>query len=582
MKYPFMKPVLFSVIMFLVVGLACGAPTPTAEPPAEVKPAEPVQQAEPAEAVQPAEPAEPVVSSGAVGNLQDVKGAVIQIQSEGTFANVDADGNIVHGLESIRGSGFIIDPSGIAVTNNHVVTGAALLKVWVGGDTSKTYNAKVLGVSECSDLAVIQIDGTDFPYLEWLTDTVSVGLDVYSAGFPLGETEYTLTKGIVSKENADGSSDWASVDSVIMHDATINPGNSGGPLVSSDGKIVGVNYSSIFDANQYFAIGREKAIPIIDELKTGKDKDTIGINGWAWSVIEDGEEFSGIFVQSVESGSPADNTGIIAGDIIMNLENHPIGENATMEAYCDIIRTHNSTDQMEIEIYRDSSGDFMEGQLNGNKLVVTYDGVGADEVDSGTSSGTTTGDAPAYYVEEFEPGGTTVDNWYWFLQQGNENQFDIYTDTGKLVFDINGYDIYSYFAYDPWVYTDVRVDTRAENRGKNNNNVSLICRGSDVGWYEFSIANNGLWWIWAFEAGDYTMLANGGSNAVNMGRGINDYTIMCFGNTLSLYINGAHTHTMEENNFAFREGQVAIGVSSFDVLPIIVEFDYVAINENMQ
>ena len=78
------------------------------------------------------------------------------------------------------------------------------------------------------------------------------------------------------------------------------------------------------------------------------------------------------------------------------------------------------------------------------------------------------------------------------------------------------------------------------------------------------------------------MLANGGSNEVNMGRGVNDYTIMCFDNTLSLYINGVHTHTLEENKFVFHEGQVAIGVSSFDALPIIVEFDWVAINENMQ
>ena len=80
--------------------------------------------------------------------------------------------------------GFIIDPSGIAITNNHVVTGAALLKVWVGGNKDKVYSAKVLGASECSDLAVIKIDGSDFPYLQWHEGTPNVGLDIYAAGYP--------------------------------------------------------------------------------------------------------------------------------------------------------------------------------------------------------------------------------------------------------------------------------------------------------------------------------------------------------------------------------------------------------------
>ncbi|MEI2690512.1 MAG: serine protease [Anaerolineae bacterium] len=70
-----------------------------------------------------------------------------------------------------------------------------------------------------------------------------MGLDVYAAGFPLGDPEFTLTRGIVSKARADGETDWASVDSVLEHDASINPGNSGGPLITGDGKVIGVNYA---------------------------------------------------------------------------------------------------------------------------------------------------------------------------------------------------------------------------------------------------------------------------------------------------------------------------------------------------
>ncbi len=86
-----------------------------------------------------------------------------------------------------------------------------------------------MGVSECSDLAVIDIEGDGYPYLEWFDGQVAPGLDVYAAGFPLGDPEFTLTRGIISKERADGETDWASVDWVVEHDATINPGNSGGP-----------------------------------------------------------------------------------------------------------------------------------------------------------------------------------------------------------------------------------------------------------------------------------------------------------------------------------------------------------------
>lgn len=275
--------------LILLVGLACGTvTTPTAQPPIQIQPTQP-----PPIQVQ---PTQPPVPSGLVSSLDAVKTAVIQIEAQGTFVDPE------FGLMAFagRGSGFIIDPSGIAVTNNHVVTGAALLKVWVGGDTGRTYNAKVLGVSECSDLAVIDIDGDGFPYLQWHEGPISVGLDVYAAGFPLGDPEFTLTRGIVSKERAGGETSWASVDAVIEHDATINPGNSGSPLVDSNGRVVGVNYTSYKEASQYFAIGREVATPLIEELQAGKNVDSIGVNGMA--VVSDDGTISGVWVSSVKSG----------------------------------------------------------------------------------------------------------------------------------------------------------------------------------------------------------------------------------------------------------------------------------------
>ena len=91
--------------------------------------------------------------SNRITKLEDVKKAVIQIEAQGTFIDPEFGELSGAGL----GSGFIIDSSGLAITNNHVVTGAALLNVWVGGDTTQTYNAKIIAVSECSDLALIDM-----------------------------------------------------------------------------------------------------------------------------------------------------------------------------------------------------------------------------------------------------------------------------------------------------------------------------------------------------------------------------------------------------------------------------------------
>ena len=343
---------------------------PTPEP-TEVQAALPKQ-------AETAVPAPTQTPSNLVSNLTDVKSAVIQIESQGTF--VDPEFGQYSG--SGRGTGFIIDESGLAVTNNHVVTGAALLKVWVGGDTTKTYNAQIMAVSECSDLALIDIDGDGFPYLEWYPDPIQVGLEVYAAGFPLGDPEYTLTKGIVSKENAGGESSWASVDSVIEHDATINPGNSGGPLVSAEGRVVGVNYASYAAASQYFAIDRDAAVSLIERFQEGENVDTIGINGQA--VVSDDGTLSGIWVSSIKSGSPADEAGIEPGDLITTLENLPLGTDGTMASYCDIIRTQGDENTLTVEVIRFPTFEVLEGQINGRSLVVVEGGDLVSDPDTGS------------------------------------------------------------------------------------------------------------------------------------------------------------------------------------------------------
>lgn len=324
------------------------------------------QAAAPAPTDLPATPTpEPALPSLAVTSLQDVKSATIQIESQGTFA--DPEVGMRYNVAG-SGSGFIIDESGLAVTNNHVVTGAALIRVYVGGETQPR-NARILGVSECADLALIDIEGDGYPFLQWYDGNANVGLDVYAAGFPLGDPEFTLTRGIVSKARADGKSDWASVAAVIEHDATINPGNSGGPLVTSDGKVVAVNYAGSRATGQYFAIAQPQALPVIDELRQGKDVLSIGVNG---SAINDGDGLSGIWVSSVKSGSAASRAGVKGGDIITRLEGLVLATDGTLGDYCDILRTRGPEDVLAIEVLRFATEEVLEGELNGRVLEQSF------------------------------------------------------------------------------------------------------------------------------------------------------------------------------------------------------------------
>jgi hypothetical protein len=184
----------------------------------------------------------------------------------------------------------------------------------------------------------------------------------------------------------------------------------------------------------------------------------------------------------------------------------------------------------------------------------------------------------AFFVEEFEG---DLSSWSYFLMSGDESKMDLYTDNGRLIFDLQGENQYVYLLYDEYTYSDVRLDVQAENLGKNSNNVSLICNYSDrLGWYEFNISNGGEYWILVYSEldGDWFQLANGGSVNVRTGRDTNIYTAICQGNQLALYVNGILEREHTDTRYNLKEGQVGVSVSSFSVLPILVEVDYFSIS----
>ncbi|MBX3004142.1 MAG: hypothetical protein KF828_09290 [Anaerolineales bacterium] len=185
-------------------------------------------------------------------------------------------------------------------------------------------------------------------------------------------------------------------------------------------------------------------------------------------------------------------------------------------------------------------------------------------------------DDEPYYVEEFSVAPPT---WSYFLLEGDERDFQFYTQNDRLIFDINGEYVWAYYTYDSWYYRNVRVDFRAENLGNNNNNVSLICRYNERGWYEFNISNNGLYWILRYEnsSGSFHELYSGGIAHLRTGKNTNDYTAICDGDRLTLAVNGVEVRTVTDSRYD--EGYIGVGVASFEQYPVLVELDYVEISE---
>lgn len=295
--------------------------------------------------------------------LDDVAAATFLVEAEGSFADLGT-GEIE--FES-TGSGFFIDPSGIGVTASHVVSGAGIVRVRLAGEESPR-NAKVLGVSECNDLAVIQVDGIDFPTLSWFEGEITPGTEVYAAGYPGGD--YALTRGIVSQTGIRAETEWASVSGVIKYDATTSPGSSGGPVVTDSGEVIGISYAVTEQFPESWALSGESARTILETLEAGESPDSIGINVLGFGALA--EEDSGVWVTSVDPSSAAYAAGIEAGDIITTLNGVSVGGDGTVSRFCDVIRSSVTGQPLPIQVVRSETGQVLEGELNGEEIQESF------------------------------------------------------------------------------------------------------------------------------------------------------------------------------------------------------------------
>ncbi len=342
-------------------------------------------------------------SSGEDGNADPVAGLSPQELIERTVFRIEATGTFATPLSSENtsvtgGTGFLIDAGGYALTNAHVVSGATLLRAMFPGE-ERERNAQVVARAECSDLALLKIDGDEgeFAYLDWSGEPTELGTEVLAVGYPLGG-DITLTSGIVSKGSTAAHTAWASVDDVVEHTATINPGSSGGPLLSSDYEVLGINYAGT-SLDQYYAIGENEAQSIVQQLLEGRDVHSVGLTGTA---VGD-EQLSGIWVFAVQAGSPADRAGIEPGDLITHFGNLPLVPDergiVTMEDYCDILRSHGEGATIDVRLVRWSTAEVLEGQLNGRTMEV---------VESGAVITVTEGDSTMATMTPATPGTTLL------------------------------------------------------------------------------------------------------------------------------------------------------------------------------
>jgi serine protease Do len=228
-----------------------------------------------------------------------------------------------HGPEVItgQGSGFFISDDGYAVTNNHVVQDAESVKVTT--DDGKTYSAKVIGTDPRTDLALIKVDGKNFPYVKLADTTPRVGDWVLAVGNPFG-LGGTVTAGIVSARGRDiGDGPY---DDFIQIDAPVNKGNSGGPAFDVNGNVIGVN-TAIYSPSGgsvgiAFAIPADTVKSVIAQLR---EKGSV-TRGWIGVQIQPVtpdiadsmglKKAAGALVAEPQPNSPAVKAGIESGDVI--------------------------------------------------------------------------------------------------------------------------------------------------------------------------------------------------------------------------------------------------------------------------
>ena len=257
------------------------------------------------------------------------------------------------------GTGFVIDDDGNILTNAHVVAGAT--NVSVRFSDSRTEEAEIRGRDQSSDLALIKVDpeGLDLkPLTLGSSAAVKVGDPTVAIGNPFG-LERTLTTGVVSAlQRRIDAPDGFQITDVIQTDAAINPGNSGGPLIDASGRVIGINSAirtggtgSEGNIGIGFAVPIDTAKRVLETLKEGKDVERayLGVTTATVTPEMNLRADRGAVVQDVAPLSPADEAGLIIGDIIVKLGGEDV---RSTDDISRIVDGKDPGDELDIEVVR--------------------------------------------------------------------------------------------------------------------------------------------------------------------------------------------------------------------------------------
>ena len=317
----------------------------------------------------------------------------------------------IFGGEQSQGSGIIISADGYIVTNEHVISGATSIKVVLQDDSE--YNATLVGSDERTDLAVLKIDATGLTPAEFgNSDQMQIGEQVIAIGNPGGlELAGTVTVGYVSAVNRSITTTNGNTVNCIQTDAAINPGNSGGALVNTYGQVIGINSQKIA-ATDYegigFAISINEAQPIINDLiQYGYVRGRV-VMGITMQMID--QTYAAIYgyqpgigVVSVEAGSPAEEAGLVAGDIITAIDGQSI---TTQEELNTLLEQYSPGDTITLTVYRQS----VRGDGQELSMELTF-------AEAGAPSDTTTQQSSQQSTQQSQSQNeSSTSPWSWMFQ----------------------------------------------------------------------------------------------------------------------------------------------------------------------
>lgn len=255
------------------------------------------------------------------------------------------------------GTGVIFTEDGYILTNAHVIAGGS--ECYVVLDTGENHRARLLGLDEEKDLAVIKIDATGLPAAEFGdSDALTVGDPVYAIGNPLGvELRGTLTDGIVSAINRDVYVDGVTM-TLIQTNAALNNGNSGGPLINVYGQVVGINTMKMGSSSTTSVEGLGFAIPIASTAYMINDliaygeihgEVMIGVSVQTVPVTLDSGE-TALLIMDVTPGGPGDEAGLREGDLLLKADGEALTKSADL---LRIRRRHDAGDSLALTYERD-------------------------------------------------------------------------------------------------------------------------------------------------------------------------------------------------------------------------------------